>query len=106
MMEGVADVTSEGWRFRLAPPGRSDAGFDEDVAPDAGRRTLAVRRRYPDGRESALGFRVDVVDGETWLVRETVLSGAREDLLVNDSARGRMAGTLAADLLGWARLLD
>jgi hypothetical protein len=34
-----------------------------------------------------------------------MLSGAREDLLANDSARGRMAGTLAADLLGWARLL-
>lgn len=106
LMEGVADVAGEGWRFRLSPPGRSDAGFDEEVEPDAGNRTLAVRRRYPDGRESVLGLRVDVVDGETWLVREAILSGPREDLLVNDSARGRLAGTLAVDLLAWARRLN
>jgi hypothetical protein len=46
-----------------------------------------------------------VHDGETWLVREAVLAGPREDLLVNDSARGRMAGTLAVDLLAWTRTL-
>jgi hypothetical protein len=28
-----------------------------------------------------------------------------EALLRNDSLRGRLAGTFAADLLGWARLL-
>jgi hypothetical protein len=44
-----------------------------------------------------------VYEDETWLVREAVLSGAREDLLKNDSARGRMAGTLAVDLLAWSR---
>jgi arylamine N-acetyltransferase len=106
LIEGVADVAGEGWRFRLLPPGRSEEGFDEEIEPDPGRRALAVRRRYPDGRVSALFFRVEVHDGETWLVREAVLSGPRDDLLANDSARGRMAGTLAADLLGWARLLD
>lgn len=53
-----------------------------------------------------LSFRAEVRNGETWLVREAVLSGAREDLLVNDSARGRLAGTLAVDLLAWSRLLS
>jgi hypothetical protein len=103
LMEGVADVTGEGWRFRLSPPGGSEGGFEEDVEPDPDRRALAVRRRYPDGREVALEFRVEVRDGETWLVREAVLSGAREDLLRNDHARGRLAGSLAVDLLAWAR---
>lgn len=106
LMEGVADVTGEGWRFRLSPPGASEAGFEEEVEPDPGRRALAVRRRYPDGREVPLEFRVEVRDGETWLVREAVLSGAREDLLRNDHARGRLAGTLAVDLLAWARRLN
>ena len=105
LMEGVADVTGEGWRFRLSPPGGTEGGFEEEVAPDPDRRALAVRRRYPDGREVALEFRVEVRDGETWLVREAVLSGAREDLLRNDHARGRLAGTLAVDLLAWARRL-
>lgn len=103
LMEGVAAVTGEGWRFRLSPPGGPEAGFEEEVEPDPDRRALAVRRRYPDGREVALEFRVEVRDGETWLVREAVLSGAREDLLRNDHARGRLAGTLAVDLLAWTR---
>ena len=103
LMEGVANVTAEGWRFRLSPPGAAEAGFEEEVTPDPGRRALAVRRKYPDGREVLLEFRVEVRYGETWLVREAVLSGAREDLLRNDHARGRLAGTLAVDLLAWAR---
>jgi N-acetyltransferase len=105
LMEGVSDVAGEGWRFRFSPPGVPEAGFEEDVTPDPERLSLGVRRRYADGREVPLSFRVEVRGGETWLIREAVLSGAREDLLVNDSARGRLAGTLAADLLGWARLL-
>ena len=103
LMEGIADVTADGWRFRLSPPGAAEAGFEEEVEPDPDRRALAVKRRYPDGREVALEFRVEVRQGETWLVREAVLSGAREDLLRNDHARGRLAGTLAVDLLAWAR---
>jgi hypothetical protein len=106
LMEGVADVTAEGWRFRLSPPGAADAGFEEEVTPDPDRRALAVRRKYPDGREVPLEFRVEVRNGETWLVREAVLSGAREDLLRNDHARGRLAGTLAVDLLAWARRIS
>jgi arylamine N-acetyltransferase len=105
LMEGVAEVAGEGWRFRLSPPGTAEAGFEEEVTPDLNRRALEVRRRYGDGRIATFSLRVDVHDGETWLVREAVLSGAREDLLKNDSARGRMAGTLAVDLLAWTRLL-
>jgi hypothetical protein len=104
-MEGVADVTGEGWRLRLSPPGSPAAGFEEEVTPDPDRRALEIRRRYDDGRILSFSLRVETRDGETYLVREVALSGAREDLLVNDSARGRMAGTLAADLLGWARLI-
>jgi len=43
---------------------------------------------------------------KTFLVRRLVLPGSRMDLLRNDSLRGRFAGTLAVDLLAWARLLD
>ena len=103
LMGDVADVTGEGWRLRLSPPGAPDAGFEEEVSPDAQRRELAVKRLYRDGRTGLLAFRVEEHDGETWLVREAVLSGPREDLLKNDSARGRMAGTLAVDLLAWSR---
>jgi arylamine N-acetyltransferase len=105
LMEGVADVTGEGWRFRLSPPGMAEAGFEEEVTPDLNRRALEIERRYGDGRIASFSFRVDVHEGETWLVREAVLPGPREDLLKNDSARGRMAGTLAVDLLAWSRLL-
>jgi hypothetical protein len=38
-------------------------------------------------------------------VREATLSGRRQDLLRNDSLRGRLAGALAVDLLAWARML-
>jgi arylamine N-acetyltransferase len=105
LMEGVADVTGEGWRLRLSPPGAPAAGFDEEITPDPDRRALEIRRRYDDGRILSFSLRVETRDGATYLVREAVLSGPRDDLLVNDSARGRMAGTLAADLLGWARLI-
>ena len=105
LLEGVAEVAGEGWRLRLSPPGAPQAGFEEDITPHSDRRALDVRRRYTDGREVNLSFRVEERDGATFLVREAILSGAREDLLKNDSARGRLAGTLAVDLLAWARLL-
>jgi len=43
--------------------------------------------------------------GRTFLLRRLVLDGARLDLLLNDSLRGRFAGSLAVDLLAWARRL-
>ena len=105
LMEGVADVSGEGWNFRFSPPGTTGAGFQERVAPNSSGRALEVTRHYADGRTAPFSLRVDARDGETWLVREAVLSGPREDLLSNDSARGRLAGALAADLLGWAVML-
>ena len=105
LLEGVAEVTGEGWRLSLSPPGAPQAGFEEEVTPDPEERALAIRRRYADGREIRLSYRVEERDGVTYLVREAVLSGAREDLLKNDSARGRLAGTLAVDLLAWTRLI-
>ena len=104
LMEGVADVTGEGWKLRFSPPGGADAGFEEEVTPDPGGRSLEIRRSYSEGREVRLAFRVEERDGATYLVREAILSGAREDLLKNDYARGRLAGTLAVDLLAWSRL--
>ena len=76
-----------------------------EVQPNPDHRTLEVRRRYAEGREVNLSYRVEEREGATYLVREAALSGAREDLLRNDSARGRLAGTLAVDLLAWSRLL-
>ncbi|HZI65130.1 MAG TPA: arylamine N-acetyltransferase [Thermoanaerobaculia bacterium] len=105
LLEGVAEVTGEGWRLRLSPAGAPQAGFDEEITPDPEGRALDIRRRYADGREVRLAFRIEEREGATYLVREATLSGAREDLLRNDSARGRMAGTLAVDLLAWSRTL-
>jgi hypothetical protein len=106
LMEGVADVTGEGWQLRFSPPGGAESGFEEEVTPDPGGRSLAIVRRYSEGREVRLAFRVEERDGATYLVREAILAGAREDLLKNDYARGRLAGTLAVDLLAWSRLVS
>jgi hypothetical protein len=110
LMKGVARVAGEeragkGWRLRLLPPatgGDEPAGgeIDEEITPDAETLTLRVRRGT---RESF--YEVLDRDGKTFLVRRLVLDGARPDLLRNDSLRGRFAGTLAVDLLAWARLL-
>jgi len=110
LMKGVADFVAEertetGWRVRLAPPGASSEGFEEEVEPDAEHRTLRVQRRHPNGSVTASSYRVESRGGETYLIREAVFVGPREDLLVNDYARGRLAGTLAVDLLAWARML-
>lgn len=105
LMEGVADVAGEEWRLQFSPPGAPESGFGEEVTPGADGRSLAIRRSYPGGREVRLSFRVEERDGATYLVREAILSGAREDLLKSDYARGRLAGTLAVDLLAWSRLI-
>jgi hypothetical protein len=51
-------------------------------------------------------FRVEQHCGKTYLVREAFLSGTGEELLRNDAQRGRLAGSLAVDLLAWARMVD
>jgi arylamine N-acetyltransferase len=107
LLAGVADVVTSptgpgSWRMSLSPPGSSDASgaIEEEiaVAPDGG--SLVVRR---GARESA--WSAEERDGSTWLVRRAKLDGPRLDLIRNDSLRGRLAGSLAVDLLAWARLL-
>ncbi len=61
-------------------------------------------RRHGSG-ESTSAYRVLGRNEKTYLTREATLSGRREDLLRNDSLRGRLAGSLAVDLLAWARML-
>jgi Arylamine N-acetyltransferase len=110
LMEGVARVAGEervgkGWRLRLLPPatgGDEPAGseIEEEIMPDAETLTLRVRRGTRDSFYEASDR-----GGQTFLVRRLALEGARPDLLRNDSLRGRFAGSLAVDLLAWARLL-
>ncbi len=113
LLAGVADVAREeeietGWRLSLAAPGTpggsAEARLVEEVKPDASRLWLAVRRLSPAGVGES-SYRAETHGARTYLVREVVLSGPREDLLRNDSLRGRLAGTLAGDLLAWARML-
>ena len=113
LMEGVARVVQEepvgeSWRLRLAPPAAgsdpaeaSSAAIDEEITPDRAGLALRVRR---GGRDSF--FQAIERGGRTFLLRRLVLDGARPDLLRNDSLRGRFAGTLAVDLLAWARRLN
>ena len=111
LLEGIADVVGEeatgsGYRYELAAPG-AGAGAPrlvEEVATENGRRRLTVVRRIGESPQRS-SFRAETRGKTTWLMREMTLSGSREDLLRNDALRGRLAGTLAVDLLAWARLL-
>jgi hypothetical protein len=112
LVEGVAEVVSEeptpaGFRLTLAAPGRKEDGEDgtvDEVSPDPPARQIRLERRM---RTSTLksSYGVEERSGRTYLLREAALSGARDDLLRNDSMRGRLAGMLALDLLAWARML-
>jgi len=104
LMEGVAEVTIETespqrWRARLVAPS-SATPVEEIVDSDAVARTLHIRRGPHE-----TSFRAEERGGTPWLIRTAVLDGPRLDLLRNDSMRGRIAGSLAVDLLGWARRL-
>lgn len=111
LLEGVALVEDEeptpgGFHLRLAAPegAPGEPGLEEDVTVDGTRRRLEVRRL--GARTTARSsFRAEQRDGRTYLVREALFEGPREDLLRNDALRGRLAGTLAVDLLAWARRL-
>ncbi|HEV2063161.1 MAG TPA: arylamine N-acetyltransferase [Thermoanaerobaculia bacterium] len=112
LAEGVARVTSEestpeGFRFRLgAPEGAGpEQGIEEEVAVDRPALRLSIERR---GASAVLRSicRVESREGRTWLVREALFGSPREDLLRNDALRGRLAGSLAVDLLAWARRLS
>ena len=111
LLEGVADVAlgaeiPGGFRLTLSAPssGSSGPAIEEDVSIDAAERRVAIVRRHGGG-ESISAYRVLGRNAKTYLTREATLSGRREDLLRNDSLRGRLAGSLAVDLLAWARML-
>ncbi len=113
LIEGVAAVTAQeetagGWRLTLEPPsdaaGPEGAKLVEEGWPEPARRALRLRRTGPRSVvESEL--RVEERAAATYLVREAAFETTRDDLLRNDSLRGRLAGSLAVDLLAWARLL-
>jgi arylamine N-acetyltransferase len=113
LLDGVARVVQEeptdgGWRLALAPPGVESGNardlLREEVWPDAARHLLRIRRRSGvSAFESQL--RAEERGAKTYLIREAVFESSREDLLRNDSLRGRLAAGLAVDLLAWARLI-
>lgn len=110
LVGGVAEVVAQseipgGFRLTLAAPeGRAIAGLEDEVAVDAAALRISVRRRQ--GANSGLSsYRALERGGKTYLLREAVLPGRRDELLRNDSMRGRFAGSLALDLLAWARML-
>ncbi|MDQ6891656.1 MAG: arylamine N-acetyltransferase [Acidobacteriota bacterium] len=109
LLEGVAEVATEAtgpgfWTARLVSPagpgGSPAAEIRESVEADPPARTLRIRRGSQE-----TSYRAEKREGTPWLVRRGVLDGRRMDLLRNDSMRGRIAGSLAVDLLGWARRL-
>lgn len=112
LMSGVANVascdgTATHWRLELSAPVEGDrtpedARFTEEVRADSEARRLQVRREYAQRAFDSV-FEAAELRGRTYLIRSVTFEGNREDLLRNDSARGRLAGTLAVDLLAWAR---
>ncbi len=107
LVQGVADVVAEestptGFRLTLSG-GAPGPTIEEEVTvgPSADRVEILRRRGESRFRSS---YRALVRGGKTYLVREALLEGRREDLLRNDSLRGRLAGALALDLLAWARM--
>jgi arylamine N-acetyltransferase len=114
LLEGVAQVgagedTAGGYRLTLSAPsgggGGEAATITEDVATDQASHRISITRLQGESR-FASSYRAIARSGKRYLVREARLSGQREDLLRNDSLRGRLAGTLAVDLLAWARMLS
>ena len=109
--QGVATVDSEktgprSWIARLSLPREQDAPapaatpLEEGVSADDDARSLSVQR----GNQRS-SWAVEERLGRVWLIRRATLNGPRPDLLRNDSLRGRLAGTLALDLLAWSRQL-
>ena len=110
LLGGIAETRGEalpgGFRVTLAPPGPGEGGSIEDVVTiDRSALRLSVERRGASGAPFASSYRAIARNGSTYLVREAALPGRGEELLRNDSLRGRLAGTLAVDLLAWTRML-
>jgi arylamine N-acetyltransferase len=115
LLAGVADPVAEeaqpgGFLLRLrppGPPGASDAvaaALEDRVAVDRQRLRLGVERTSGAARSTSF-YGAERRNGRSYLLRGASLPGRRDDLLRNDSLRGRLAGGLAVDLLAWSRLL-
>ena len=88
-----------------APREAETAAVDE-VSPEPSSLTIRLERRMRASASPARSsYAAQRRGGKTYLLRELRLEGSREDLLRNDSMRGRLAGSLALDLLAWARML-
>lgn len=110
LIGGSAEISGEertaaGFSLKLSAGGAEPgAAIEEDVIVEGEALRLSVIRRGGKS-ESRSVYQAEERGGKTWLLREAALPGAREDLLRNDSLRGRLAGTLALDLLAWGRML-
>ena len=109
LLEGVGRVedlreTSDGFRLTLAAAPGEPATLEEEVWLDPPARRLAIVRRSAAGEQQS-SYRAVERGEKATLLREAVWPGAREDLLRQDGLRGRLAGSLAVDLLAWSRLL-
>jgi N-acetyltransferase len=103
----VLSETADGFRLRVsAGEGAEEGSFvEEDVTVDRAARRLSVLRRAGAGAPVRLAYSVENRAGAAFLIREALFEAPREDLLRNDALRGRLAGSLAVDLLAWARRL-
>lgn len=110
LLAGLGAVTvlaeaPDSFRVRVSA-GEGAAGesfLEEEVAVDRAARRLAVLRRGAAGTPARFAYRAESRSGATTLIREALFETPREDLLRNDALRGRLAGSLAVDLLAWSR---
>jgi hypothetical protein len=110
LLEGVGRVedlreTTSGFRFALSAAPGEPAALEEEVSLEPAARRLTIVRRSAAGEQRS-SYRALERGGKALLAREAVFPGARDDLLRQDSLRGRLAGILALDLLAWSRLLS
>jgi hypothetical protein len=102
---GLGDVSilaeaPQSFRLRVSA---GESFIEEEVTVDREARRLAVLRRGVSGATARFAYRAESRGAATFLVREALFETPREDLLRNDALRGRLAGSLAVDLLAWAR---
>ena len=112
LVEGMAQVvaaeeTPAGFRLTFTAPGQTQDSRPttvDEVSPDKTARRIRLERRAGTSVVRS-SYGVEERGGKTYLLREAAFDGVREDLLRNDSMRGRLAGILALDLLAWSRML-